>query len=1005
MRKWTLIFILSSISIPLSAQTLEMAVQHALVSNPDILQNKAKSLAAAEAVRRAEGAYMPTVDVKGSLGKEQTQTPITSAIGGAQSDDPMTRKETAIEINQNIFSGFALTGEAQRLFHAWRAQEFKTLGIAEDLVLDVTEKYLDVLRNQQLLMLARENLKEHQLIYNKIEERANAGLSRRAELEQARSRLSLAHANYLSVENDLRDAKVSFIRIVGQPAHHLTWPRVPTARDLPKSIQNAIQKGLDNHPTLLSAHADVLEAKAQHKVANAENYPKLDLFLDVRQNRNLDGLFGMNNEKLALVRLTYNVYRGGADLAKQRETAYQIQEAYELKNNTILQIEEKVRLSWYAWLTAGNRIHYLREHVDAALKTREAYIEQFKIGKRTLLDVVDSQNELYQAKIEAEQGHFDEVFTRYRILNAEGALFPFLKGRLPVSVHNSDFATSHERINHSWLDQPLASVPDVAIPGRELHDESLNEFKHPSTPKHKYFETTEPTKPLYRKTWFVYVKKYRTPVNALEMVKRLRALEMKANLSKAKGRDTWVYLGPFTYRSQAGLAMNRLQKRTNIKGSIAVRNQLVDINTQIIGQRKLKGLLRAVTLSKDDATIPQILIENDGTQTKTSQIDKKDYNQIPSPVAPSDRPTLRYLHSPSPTAKPKKSLPAPPSFKSNKDNQPKRTKQSKLSTKPSEHTPLSFTVLKQFQSDFLKELNKPLNLSTVTITPPLKLPILKTEKVLSKPGTSGGRFSNITKRLSRYFPINIIRQNSKSTTPNMQTDQSSNQSKPHKKHYRLSLNSLRTQSSLSKRSHIKNQAVSVKHHEKHSEVRSSIVSFSSIYSNTINQLLGTTSSPLVFLNKDANTVKRIKLSTIPTNNLFEESKKSTHAKISIPNEHKPTKVTHKYSHLRKKQVQTIKSTKQNTKTHNPRVHQQKWVKAKPLPKRLQKQLHEHSSNQAPHPHSTPQKNVIKHSAKLKKNMTRKKLSRHVMKNRPKQSQKPVHVFLAPIHEPEFYSVG
>jgi adhesin transport system outer membrane protein len=624
MRKSVLVLVLSSLYTTLSAQTLQTSVQHALISNPNILENKAKSLAASQAVRSAEGAYLPSVDVNLGLGKEQTDNPITNAIGGASSNVPMTRKESSIELTQNLFSGFALTGEAQRQYHLWRAQEYKTLGIAEDLSLAVTERYLDVLKNQQLFMLARENLHEHQRLFGMIETRAGAGVSRQAELEQAKSRLALANANYLSVENDLRDARVSFMRLTGEAAHHLLWPQVPSNRVLPRSLPVAIQKALDNHPTLLSAHADILEAKAQHKVAKSSDYPKIDLRLRAAQNRNLDGLIGQNNEKLALVSLSYNIFRGGTDLAKKRETAYQVQEAYEVKNNTVLQIEEKMRLSWYAWLTAGKRLRYLRTHVNAAYETRLAYAEQFKVGKRTLLDLLDSQNEYYQAKIERENGHFDEVFTRFRILNGEGALLRFLKGKLPTGVHNDDFATSHEKVNHNWLEKPLEAIPDVDLTDNKLTAKKLDLFKHPNLPKHKTSATTKAPAPLFVKTWFVYAKKFQSAQQAQSLTRRLKRMGMEAAYSRGKDGFTWVYLGPYSYRSQAGLAMNRLQKRAKITGSIAVRNKRLDPALRLLPKTKPNSIKRAITLSKKKAS-PQTLLAKKqikqklpNTQTQTT---------------------------------------------------------------------------------------------------------------------------------------------------------------------------------------------------------------------------------------------------------------------------------------------------------------------------------------------------------------------------------------------------
>lgn len=328
-----------------NAQTLSEAIQHSLSFNPEILSNRAKSLAAREAVRKVTGELFPSIDLEAGYGNEKTNNPVTNSIGGASTNIWMERKEFNLALTQNLFSGFGNEGEIKRHLFLWQAQEYKTIGVSEDLALDVTKKYLDVMEKEKLLAYAEENVSEHNRVFSMIEHRSSAGISRQAEMEQARGRLALAHANLLSARNDLRDARITFRRVVGERARNLSWPTIPLKGDLPKNLPSAIQKGLDSHPTLMSAYADIKEAKAQYQVACANDYPRLDFVLSTRQDRNTNGLQGQNTNKLAIFRLKYNLFRGGADHSRKKETAYQVQEAYEVKNNTIIEVKESVRLS------------------------------------------------------------------------------------------------------------------------------------------------------------------------------------------------------------------------------------------------------------------------------------------------------------------------------------------------------------------------------------------------------------------------------------------------------------------------------------------------------------------------------------------------------------------------------------------------------------------------------------------------------------------------------------
>lgn len=431
------------------AETLPDAVQHALYFNPDVLFQTARKLSTQQGIQRARGAIYPTVDLRAGIGREKTRSPATRAINpGSPDTRTLDRKESSLELVQNIYAGGGIMGEIERQENLYTAEVFKSQGVADDIALSAIEAYLNVLKGNQLVRYAELNLSEHERIMSMIKDRSTAGVSREAELEQAQSRVALARANLVSERANLRESYITYMRVVGEVPRDLRWPRIPSSRDLPRNLGQGIKWALLNHPTLKSAHADIQEARAQHKVANAANYPRVDLVLSASRNSNLDGLTGNNQDNLAMVRMSYNLFRGGSDQALQRQTAYQIQEAFEVKNRTVQQVKESMRLSWNSLRAAQDRLTYLRSYREASTKTLNAYSEQFKVGKRTLLDLLDSVSEQYQSKIDYIDGLYAEVLARYRVMNSAGRLVPYLGLRLPVDVHNSDFMTSHEFYRH-----------------------------------------------------------------------------------------------------------------------------------------------------------------------------------------------------------------------------------------------------------------------------------------------------------------------------------------------------------------------------------------------------------------------------------------------------------------------------------------------------------------------------------------------------------------------------
>lgn len=555
-----ILFITSSFA---TADTLYEAVQHGMIANPDVLLNTAKGLSAKEGVAKAKGAYYPTVDISTGMGRENSVNPTTAAIDGVQAAI-LNRTEQLVEFKQNLFAGGGIVNEVKRNQYLTQSQLFMTQGVAEDLALEITKDYLAVLLQERLYAYSLTNLQAHKGVFKMIRERADAGISREAEVDQAVARLALAESNRISAQADLQESRINYAKVVGKWPEHLTWPKVPSHKILPGNLTIALEKGLDNHPTVKSSYADVKQAKAQYEVARAGYYPKVDVVLSAAKNRNLQGLVGPNNDKLAMLRMNYNAFRGGADLANVRQTAFQVQQAYETKNRALLQLKEAIRLSWNVYVSATLRLTPLKTHVAASRKTRLAYQDEFKVGKRTLLDLLDSQNELYQSQIQLARGENDEMLSRYRILNGMGRLLYFLKLRLPVNVVNNDVFTSAQ--TNILLDKNMDQMPypNDTDDAMALAHPVANMDTVPLTESIINRNTTLPLQ-VTPKMWYVSAGTFTEKKEAVTLANHLNGLGFTAFITPCKDRHT-VLVGPYEYRGHAGNGMERLKELAHVQG-------------------------------------------------------------------------------------------------------------------------------------------------------------------------------------------------------------------------------------------------------------------------------------------------------------------------------------------------------------------------------------------------------------------------------------------------------
>lgn len=400
------------------AASLADTVKEAIASHPDVLIAGSERAAVEQQLEQARAGYLPQVDFTVGTGWESTDNSTTRAAG--EDSRELSRQEAEIRIRQLLFDGFATRSEVERQRARVNSQAYETFTTAEALGLRAVEAYLDVVRKEQLVRLATENLDSHQETYDRIVTRGERGVSSQADVQQSLGRLSLARTSLMTEQNRLQDARAVFRSIVGHDPADLEETAAPVHL-LPATRDEAVEFALASHPRLMSAEAEIEAARRQHTAVKGLFYPKINLDIKGSNNRNVDGLQGSSNDAEVMVRGQYSL-TGGRDTARRRESAIQVQQAREAHDRTRRQVTEAVQLSWNAYETATIQLEQLKAHVDASEQALQAYHRQFSIGQRTLLDLLDQENEVFQAKINYTDGLHDLTFSSYRVLAGTGKL-------------------------------------------------------------------------------------------------------------------------------------------------------------------------------------------------------------------------------------------------------------------------------------------------------------------------------------------------------------------------------------------------------------------------------------------------------------------------------------------------------------------------------------------------------------------------------------------------------
>ncbi|WP_373020037.1 TolC family outer membrane protein [Thiomicrorhabdus sp.] len=431
-----LVFPISSLVSPAYALELQETVEDAIMHNPEV-REQIKAYRAIEAeLTGAKGSWYPRIDLSAGLGYEEVdkENPRLDNTGG----DGLTRREGAIRLTENIFEGFATENEIKRQQHRLDAASYTVLSKANQIALDMTEAYINLIKEKELVKLSEDNVETHQKILDQIIQRQEAGIGNQVEVDQAQARLALAKSNLMAEKNNYSDTLSRFQRVLGRmPDSDLVPPTFDAT--LPENEEQAISDALMNHPTIRSANADIAEAQSQYDLSKSAYYPRIDLEVEKTYDHNLAGIEGRNEYLQAMLRLRYNLYNGGKDKAERSRTASAMHQAIEIRNNSRRQAIENLRYAWSAHQYIGEQISYTQAHIKLTHETLVGYRKQFSLGRRTLLDLLNTEDEYISALRTLVSSESEYKISKYRILNGMGTLLDNLNISLDMVKAEGDY--------------------------------------------------------------------------------------------------------------------------------------------------------------------------------------------------------------------------------------------------------------------------------------------------------------------------------------------------------------------------------------------------------------------------------------------------------------------------------------------------------------------------------------------------------------------------------------
>jgi adhesin transport system outer membrane protein len=412
---------LLSVGIQAQSQVLPepliQAARKAVASNPEVQSRWHGFQAASDERNVARGGYFPQIDVRASTGNEDRTSPV---LASTRYNFNMAQ----ITLNQMLFDGLFTANEVKRLGYAKLTRYYELMEASETVALETVRAYADVLRYRELVEAATKNYAEHKMTAALVEERAASGVGRRVDAEQAMGRLALAESNLLTELTNLHDVSARYLRLVGEkPAE--TLPALPdqfSFGPLPANSQALLREGLPTSPTLNAALENVRAARTAIESRKAAYAPRVDIRAYASRDNDVLGVLGKTNVNGVELVLNYNLYRGGADQSRERQAVNLHEQARDLKEKACRDVRQTLSIAYSDVTSLNDQLRYIGQHRLSTEKANQAYRQQFELGQRTLLDLLDSQNEYFQASRSYIETHYNQVIAQARTLSGMGQL-------------------------------------------------------------------------------------------------------------------------------------------------------------------------------------------------------------------------------------------------------------------------------------------------------------------------------------------------------------------------------------------------------------------------------------------------------------------------------------------------------------------------------------------------------------------------------------------------------
>lgn len=433
-------------------RTVNDSVVYSLHNHPVIKGFQEYREAAYHEIGKARSGWFPKLNARVGYGPRQYSSPTSRAAN--YDDEWDNRFDGELILTQTIWDGLATASRVDINTAKLNSANSRLFDNSENIALDAVLAHIEVLRERELLILAQENVKTHERILGSQQQRLASGVDTMADVTQTQARLAQAQSTLAGIEADLQMALANYRRVTGVDAENLIPATYPTSA--PTSFDEALMYAQTTNPKLAAYMSDIEAADSEIDLAKSGYHPVIYADVGTRYMDHVDDSLSWSRGYTALIRMDWNLFNGlfdyyniKANTSRSRQARSDYQDVYE-------QLAQDTKDTWARLEATRQQIRFYSNAVEYNRQTTSMYWEQFNLGSRSLLDVLNSENELFSNSMQLVTANMNETGSYYRLLALGGRMLE------SMGIPKSDFEKQQ-------LDGPIIMPNSPVSQDKELN--------------------------------------------------------------------------------------------------------------------------------------------------------------------------------------------------------------------------------------------------------------------------------------------------------------------------------------------------------------------------------------------------------------------------------------------------------------------------------------------------------------------------------------------------------